>query len=57
MRLRRRLLLFAMVMVVLFLAAFSMFIILVSMRPLDPEALRAPGFSHGAPAVSETVFT
>ncbi|WP_293333099.1 hypothetical protein [Parvibaculum sp.] len=42
MRLRRRLLLFALVMVVLFLAAFSMFIILVSLRPLDPESLRAP---------------
>jgi uncharacterized membrane protein (DUF485 family) len=42
MRLRRRLLLFALVMVVLFLAAFSMFVILLSLRPLDPESLRAP---------------
>ena len=42
MRLRRRLLLFVLVMVVLFLAAFSMFVILLSLRPLDPESLRAP---------------
>lgn len=49
MRLRRRLLLFALLMAVLFLAAFSMFVILVSMRPLDPENLRAPAFTSGLP--------
>ncbi|MBO6635895.1 hypothetical protein [Parvibaculum sp.] len=56
MRLRRRLLLFALVMAVLFLAAFSMFIILVSMRPLDPEMLRAPGFSQDETGALEAGF-
>lgn len=32
------------VIVVLLLAAFSMWIILLRMRPLDAEMLRAPGF-------------
>lgn len=32
------------VIMVLFLAAFSMWIILLRMRPLDVETLRAPGF-------------
>lgn len=32
--------------IVLALAAFSMWIILLRMRPLDPEILRAPGFSN-----------
>lgn len=45
MRTRQRMLLFGLTMAVLFLAAFAMFAILVSIRPLDPEALRAPGFS------------
>ncbi|WP_168713201.1 hypothetical protein [Parvibaculum lavamentivorans] len=38
-------LLFALTIAVLFLAAFAMFAILVSIRPLDPEAMRTPGFS------------
>jgi len=38
-------LLFGLTIVVLLLAAFAMFAILVSLRPLDAEALRAPGFS------------
>lgn len=49
MRFRRRLLLFALLMAVLFLAAFSMFVILVSMRPLDPESLRAPVITSELP--------
>lgn len=31
---------------VLALAAYSLWIILLRMRPLDPEMLRAPGFSQ-----------
>ncbi|WP_339834449.1 hypothetical protein [uncultured Parvibaculum sp.] len=45
MRTRQRFLLFALTLAVLLLAAFAMFAILVSLRPLDPEALRTPGFS------------
>lgn len=45
MRTRQRMLLFGLTIAVLLLAAFAMFAILVSLRPLDPEALRAPGFS------------
>ncbi len=45
MRTRQRMLLFGLTIVVLLLAAFAMFVILVSLRPLDPEALRAPGFT------------
>ncbi len=49
MRLRRRLPLFALVMVVLLLAAFSMFVILLSLRPLDPESLQAPVITSEIP--------
>jgi hypothetical protein len=46
MRFRQRLIAGLLVIVVLALAAFSMWIILLRMRPLDPEMLRAPGFSQ-----------
>ncbi|MDO9125412.1 hypothetical protein [Parvibaculum sp.] len=45
MRTRQRMLLFGLTIAVLLLAAFAMFAILVSIRPLDPEAMRTPGFS------------
>ncbi|MCF8469244.1 MAG: hypothetical protein K9G30_00510 [Parvibaculum sp.] len=45
MRLRRRLVYFALAMAVLFLAAFAMFLILVSLTPIDPESLHTPGFT------------
>lgn len=48
MRTRQRFLLFALTLGVLLLAAFAMFAILVSLRPLDPETLRAPDFTSRA---------
>lgn len=45
MRFRQRILAGAVIIAVLLLAAFAMWIILLRLRPLDPEGLRAPGFS------------
>lgn len=45
MRFRQRVIAGLLILAVLALAAFSMWIILLRMRPLDPEMLRAPGFS------------
>ena len=45
MRLRQRLIAGLLVLFVLALAVFSMWIVLLRIRPLDPEMLRAPGFS------------
>ncbi|MBX3506027.1 MAG: hypothetical protein KF895_11160 [Parvibaculum sp.] len=46
MRFRQRVVAGFLILAVLALAAFSMWIILLRMRPLDPEMLRAPGFSQ-----------
>ncbi len=46
MRFRQRVIAGLLIVAVLGLAAFSMWIILLRMRPLDPEILRAPGFSQ-----------
>ena len=46
MRFRQRVISGLLILAVLALAAFSMWIILLRMRPLDPEMLRAPGFSQ-----------
>lgn len=46
MRLRQRVIAGLLIFCVLALAVFSMWIILLRMRPLDPEMLRAPGFSQ-----------
>lgn len=46
MRRRQRVIAGLLVLCVLLLAVFSMWIILLRMRPLDPEMLRAPGFSQ-----------
>ena len=42
MRFRQRILAGAVIIAVLLLAAFAMWIILLRLRPLDPEGLRAP---------------
>jgi hypothetical protein len=46
MRFRQRVIAGVLVIAVLALAVFSMWIILLRIRPLDPEMLRAPGFSQ-----------
>lgn len=46
MRLRQRVIAGLLILAVLLLAVFSMWIILLRMRPIDPEMLRAPGFSQ-----------
>ncbi|HAC59278.1 MAG TPA: hypothetical protein DCF73_13120 [Rhodobiaceae bacterium] len=42
MRLHQRILTVLLIVAVLLLAAFAMWIILLRLRPLDPEGLRAP---------------
>ncbi len=42
---RQRAVAAALIVTVLLLAVFAMSIILMRIRPLDPEALRAPGFT------------
>lgn len=42
---RPRAVMAAVIIAVLLLAVFAMSIILMRIRPLDPEALRAPGFT------------
>ncbi|MFN4354854.1 hypothetical protein [Parvibaculum sp.] len=46
MRLRQRVIAGLLILAVLLLAVFSMWIILLRMRPIDPEMLRAPAFSQ-----------
>lgn len=42
---RQRFIAAILIVVVLLLAAFAMWVILLRVRPLDPEGLRAPGFT------------